>query len=145
MRQVSAYIRLRLVPVAIISSVLATAGGCGNGGMYISGQVVSGGQPVTIDPEGFMVLSLMDDEGNRFEFNTDPDGTFSGPTSDDPRQLKPGTYDVMLTAYPPGAMSPLIVSKPDGIELKLDQDEYLVDVPPLPKSFKFTPPAGPKG
>lgn len=129
----------------IASSLLAAVAGCGNGGMYISGQVVSGGQPVTVDSEGFMVLSLMDDEGNRFEFDTDSDGSFSGPTSDDPRQLKPGTYDVMLTVYQPGAMSPQIVRKADGIELTLDQDEYVVEVPPLPKAFTFTPPSGPKG
>jgi hypothetical protein len=125
-----------------VGLVALACGGCGNGGMRISGRLLQGGQPLKV--EGEPRLSLINEAGDRFEFDTQADGTFSGPTADDPRPLMPGKYEVLLFVYKPGVVGPQVAHIKEKIELAREKKEYDIEIPPLSKGAAPNVPKPPK-
>jgi hypothetical protein len=96
--------------------------------MKIHGRLVRGDQPVRAPEGGRLALSLIGDKGEKFNFDTQPDGSFSGPNADDQRPFPPGKYTVLLFRYQPGARGPDVTHLPGGVEVVPGKTEYQIDV-----------------
>jgi hypothetical protein len=109
---------------------LLMIGGCGPSGMKISGQLTRGGQPIVAAPGERLNLSLISEKGLKFDFDTQPDGSFTGPTADDDRPFEPGVYTILLFHWKPGARGPDVASVDKGVTVEAGQTGgYRLDLP----------------
>ena len=88
-----------VVPGFVLCAALA---GCGASGVEVDGKVVNGVTPYTLADGESINITLRGDDGSTGTATVEKDGTFKAKASSG-GQVKPGTYKVSITHYPPAA------------------------------------------